>query len=398
MTVTVLCTGESRSQSSAQKVAFAVGYVQLPHRYMKKHRTQSDIHCNQGTNSRTTLLSIPRELRDEIITLILTSRRPSLQTAAEFETQNRMPLGSDTSGFSDDSGLYLEERSAYTSNAGGLLLASKQLRSETQDALERLDLAHELEVKLVNERFLAPTWSLIPTQTRHFKRVRAVVQSIGAWQKPASPSKFKMRDPWASGCGGPLAYVWQFYSTLRHFLTYGVDVPRPTAIPDLISVDNLELDFIDPEDTDLLPPEGNQNIRLARCRPSGPGFPREPQLLRPEWLAWDLAGEMGTMFRMSSGRAPYAHMLHGRIGHMVFKVNGTIIAEIDVGQVLADVKFSGSFGSGSSDDLAEKWTNWKEEAQELRKKRGLKTVEFGDGWQAEARKWAAQHYARYPYS
>lgn len=371
---------------------------QLVNRYVRKHGKQSRDQRDQEMNSRSALLSLPRELRDEIIALVIASRRPSLQNAAELEMQSRVPL--DISNTWGGSGLYLEEQSAYTPNAGGLLLANKQLRSETQSALERLDLdlAHELDVKLVDERFIAPTWTFIPIPTRHFKHVRAVFQSVGVWQQPPTLSKFKMAYPWAYGCGGPPAYVWQFYSILRHFLTYGVDVPRPTTTPDSISVENLELDFIDPEDTDLLPPEGQTSIWEARCRRSRSRDPQGPELLRPEWLARDLANQMLAMFRMSYHMAEYACMFHGRIGYMVFKVNGTIIEEIDVGQVLADVKFNDSFGNVSREDRVEKWTSWKEEAQELRKKRGLKTVEFEDGWQEEARNWAAQHYAKYPSS
>ncbi|KAF2447881.1 hypothetical protein P171DRAFT_429480 [Karstenula rhodostoma CBS 690.94] len=343
-------------------------------------------------DSRDRLLSIPRELRDEIITLVLTHHHPSPQTTAEVEAQARKNLWG-------DSVYYLADPGSYTANAPALLLVNKQLRSETRSALERLDLAHEIEFKFVNEQYLAPTWTLIPTPTKHYKRVHASFQSMGAWHHPALPSKFT-GNPWKTGDGGPPTYVWIFYHTLGHFLTYGVDASRAEAPPGIVSVERLELDFIDPKETHLLPPENDSmTIWAARCRRSGsrrPRNPEGPELLRPEWLASDLTRYMHACFGMSYHFARYARMLHGRIGTMVAKVNGNVIDDIDVGQLLAELKFNNSFGNVDRAKRVETWISWKEEAQEQRKKHGLKTVEFEDGWKEEARKRAAEYYEKNP--
>ncbi|KAL5376918.1 hypothetical protein DPSP01_010184 [Paraphaeosphaeria sporulosa] len=351
-------------------------------------------------NSGSRLLNIPRELRDKIVTLVLTHRHPSPQTTAEVEAQDRLSL-KDVTDALGGSAYYLADPSSYIPNAVGLLRASKQLRSETKSALERLDLAHELEIKFVNEQYLAATWTLVPTPTKHCKRVHASFQSMGVWQKPALPSRFQ-GDPWIIGDGGPPSYVWIFYNTLVHFLTYGVNAPHAEATPGIVSVERLELDFINPEEMHLLPPEDDtMTLDVARC-----GFPSRssrrpritqgPELLRPEWLARALNSHMHHLFNMSYQFASYGRMFHGRIGTMIFKVNGNVIDSIDVGQLLAELKFYDSFGDVSRSKRVNMWIEWKQEAQKERKEHGLETVAFKDGWKEEARKDAAEYYRKNP--
>jgi hypothetical protein len=374
--------------------------------YIKRHSGKSGTHRSDKMNARSRLLSLPRELRDQIITLVLKHRYPSPQTTAEVEDQTRISLRSVDENILGGSAFYLGDASSYIPNAAGLLLASRQIRSETQDALNRLDLAYELEVKFVNERYLAPTWTLIPTQTKHYKRVQVCFQSMGAWQEPMLPSNFLQSNPWMTGCGGPPPYVWLFYNTLMHFLTYGIDAPQATATPGIISVERLELNFIDPEETHLLPPEDDaMSIWRARLEPARRSRRRSrrsrcsqnverPELLRPEWLARDLAQYIRSLFCMSYHTAAYASKFHGRIGYMVFKINGEVTDEIDVGQLLADLGFNDSFGGVAREHRVEAWISWKEEAQELRRKRGLKTVELEHDWKEEAKTWAAEYYYR----
>jgi hypothetical protein len=358
-------------------------------------------------NTRSRLINLPCELRDEIITLVLTHRHPSPQTVDEVEEQNRLPIESAGQTIRGGSAFYLADASSYIPNAAGLLLASKQLRSETQDASNRLNLAHELDVKFVNEQYLAATWTWIPTQTKNYKRVHVCFQSMGAWKNCPFRSNFPRADPWVTGCGGSLAYVWLFYNTLVHFLDYGIDAPRAKATTGIASVERLELDFIDPEETHRLPPKDDAidiwRARLLPTRRRRWASSRDtdgPELLRPEWLARDLVGNMRSLFHMSHAgdMAAYVSKFHGRIGCMIFKVNGEVIDEIDVGQLLADLKFDDSFGRVARERRVETWIGWKEEAQEMRRKRGLETVELEHDWKEEARKWAAKYYGENPSS
>lgn len=351
----------------------------------------------QQTSSPTNLLNIPRELRDEIFTLVLTHRHPSPKTPAEVEAQTRTWGGGGWS--SSDLVSYLQNPRAYDTNAAGLLSTSTQLRIETEDVLKRLDLTHELDIKFVNERYLAPTWILIHTKPLHFKRVHVVLQSIGAWQVPAQRMKHSARDPWFPGNGGPPGYVWLFYNTLMHFLRWGISGPQNTDHSIDVCVERLELDFVDPENTELLPPlDKFANLQMARCqRARSARFSNEahgPELLQPELLARDLTSSMLYLFGMDYHAAEHAELLHERIGEMVFLVNGALMQQLDVGQILADLEFNNSFSNVRRDYRVDTWIDWKEKAQLGRKKRGLKTVGFKDGWQDQARTAAAQYYAR----
>ncbi|KAJ4296812.1 hypothetical protein N0V90_006860 [Kalmusia sp. IMI 367209] len=360
---------------------------------MKRHKYFNICNSMSSTlaaSAQSALFKIPREVRDEILSFVLLSRYPVPQTPEEIEEQERQVPVALREHYRE--GLYyICDETAYTSNALSLLLTNKQLHAETRDALERLDIPFELDIKFVNDRYLAPTWTSIPTKTQHFKHLRTVFQSIGEWQKPPQESKFSMIDIWSTGCGGPPGYVWIFYDTLVHFLKYGPAPPESTGSPQLFSVECLELDFVDPEDVGLLPsPESRRHLWALRSRHNAG---QEPKVLRPEWLAEDLRDQLMSLFGMDYYTAEYGRILHGRIGRVVFKANGQMVHEIDVGQVLAGLKFEDSFGNYQREHRAETWIQWKEQAQELRKRRGLHTVEFSKGWQKEARDWAAEYYA-----
>ena len=256
-----------------------------------------------------------------------------------------------------------------------------------------------MDIKFVNERYLAPTWTLIPTKTRHFKRVHVVIQSIGSWQVPAQRMKHSASDPWFPGNGGPPGYVWLFYNTLMHFLDWGVSGPHNIGPSVDVCVELLELDFVDPEDTELLPPlDKFRNLQMARCQRTRRGrFNNEihgPELLRPELLARDLISLVSYLLGMDYHAAEYAKLLHERIGTMSFMVNGVFMQELHVGQILADLEFNNSFSNVSREYRVDTWIEWKEMAQLGRKKRGLETVSFKNGWQDQARAAAASYYAR----
>ncbi|KAF2797236.1 hypothetical protein K505DRAFT_372616 [Melanomma pulvis-pyrius CBS 109.77] len=104
------------------------------------------------------LLGLPRELRDEIIhhvlytplSMPLSLERKVCHDPYESPFANRIH--------------YLASKSAYQPTALGLLLASRQLHVETCQALEKNGTIFTLDLAIVNECWLWPTWRLIPTR------------------------------------------------------------------------------------------------------------------------------------------------------------------------------------------------------------------------------------------
>lgn len=177
------------------------------------------------------LLTIPRELRDEIFTLVVLGRRLTPETALEIETQSRETL-KDISlrSWGPHAICYLTSAAEYTPIASGalpLLLVNKQMHEETKENLERISRHcsdYELDVKLVREEYLAPTWIKVPAFVEHVRCLRAVFQSVGALI-PTEERKHQCHwdgaDIWTTGCGGPPGYVWTFYGLLERFLRVG---------------------------------------------------------------------------------------------------------------------------------------------------------------------------------
>jgi hypothetical protein len=104
----------------------------------------------------SSLLSLPREIRDQIIGyVVLSSREPPKNPA--HETESRLDhTGQDA--------LRPPRISPKTYNTSGLLNTNTQLRDETQDRQRRLKVTYTLDVMVVDHE-LWPTWTCCPART-----------------------------------------------------------------------------------------------------------------------------------------------------------------------------------------------------------------------------------------
>lgn len=104
----------------------------------------------------SSLLSLPHEIRDQIIDyVVLSSREPPKKPA--HETGARL-------NHTGQGALRPPKISPKTYNTSGLLGTNTQLRDETQDRLRRLKMTYTLDVMVVDHE-LWPTWTCCPAQT-----------------------------------------------------------------------------------------------------------------------------------------------------------------------------------------------------------------------------------------
>ena len=101
------------------------------------------------------LLSLPRELRDIILELVISAHaeppsRPTLDDAARKASVATNCLQLPIS----------QQYSAY-----GLLLTNRQLHQETKTRLRQLPTAYSLDVMMVNRKELWPTWTCCPARS-----------------------------------------------------------------------------------------------------------------------------------------------------------------------------------------------------------------------------------------
>lgn len=101
------------------------------------------------------LLSLPREIRDQIIEKVLLFRKEPPQDPAHDTELRQGAIGRGA--------LRPPVTSPSTYNALGLLGTNVQLRDETQGRLEQLDLSYSLDVMVVDSE-LWPTWTCCPSR------------------------------------------------------------------------------------------------------------------------------------------------------------------------------------------------------------------------------------------
>ncbi|KAF2111386.1 hypothetical protein BDV96DRAFT_649947 [Lophiotrema nucula] len=129
------------------------------------------------------LMALPREIRDAITDLVIRTTTRVVQQhdsdAAKSRILSRSTAvnGKDveqhrpgTIGYAlynaiHDNVLYPSEETAYRPNALGLLLANRQLHEETNERLMKLPVECTLQVDLVHETKLWPTFTSIPVRT-----------------------------------------------------------------------------------------------------------------------------------------------------------------------------------------------------------------------------------------
>ncbi|KAL4914839.1 hypothetical protein BDW62DRAFT_135913 [Aspergillus aurantiobrunneus] len=298
------------------------------------------------------LLSLPQELRSLIIAQVLfTPRAPP-----------KSPSRANRSNFQDIPYLawrcfaYHEHCSTHSpSNCLPLLLTSRQISAET---LAILDLAADkrsteyiLDIALLNEVDLFPTWLCVPQLTQTVSTLYVGVRLLGHIISGADARN-------QVGDGGHLGFYWSFYALLERFLAYGpVGEKRvknagsgathdaevkfrsrwsnPSFTDQNITVDTLVLDVSSAE-TELAfpPPELDEGDWTAqhysppyRYEDEEGYVPLERYKARPEWIAWILDDEIERLLRMGYDRARFVRILYERVRRIRILVEGELLRE-----------------------------------------------------------------------
>jgi hypothetical protein len=348
-----------------------------------------------------TLLTLPREVRDEILEFVIFARTPSPKTLADLEAQ--LPKRKDPPTWS---GYFGEEHPIeMLQTAPSLLLLNKQIHYETKELLNlRRGITYELDVNLVCESIMVPHWTCIPLAMDIVPVIKVSLQSIGKFREDGSFRGQPVRDPRELRSSTIPLYVSKLYSLLRDLLYADPDVRLQAEGLGRkgIACRVLEIDCMDPENQELLAPESHNPGEYAlfqvrrRILESLPSLRIEEWLVRPEWLAANISEYLprrileGFYFAIY-GQRYYDAPFCSRVGRIVIKVNGSWVASIDVGQIMADIKFSqGSASQSPVEIYLDHWFLWKEKAIEARKDRGFRVAELPSDWKEKIK--TAYHY------
>ena len=325
----------------------------------------------------TLLFDLPREVRFQILQLVLCSSRALPTDPTTTISQNRIELrdGNHNSWeYGPRHNKY--EQGACTTNSLPLLLTNRQLRAETQSVLQHLAIkrSYSLDVMLVNERELWPTWLLVPALWTRLDHVVATFRICGG----------KGRSGFVGGDGGPPEIIWCFYSLMERFLTFGpVGERKPGSQDRNITIRSLTLDVVTPPDVEVMMADSTENYRnwfhgrIGSCDADGLSFG-----VRPGWLAEFLRDEIQDLLRMSYHTARYGMIMYERIGTIRLCLDGVLKKEFDLGKRLADLRYDSAFDTFGNIDPREDripyFWKWKKKALVKRREAGLPVVDPED--------------------
>ncbi|KZV87028.1 hypothetical protein EXIGLDRAFT_724171 [Exidia glandulosa HHB12029] len=314
----------------------------------------------------TTFLTLPTDVRDVIIERVLLARNPAPQSVAEASSRRYHPSSVD-GRYYDGSTLVRLSRARIVPNDRGLLLTNRQLSLETKAAITHLRasgrLEHLIDVMIVDDEELLPTWLCVPAATRTLDRLLMTFRVFGA-RRRARPSAYR----WYAS---PRVIMHGFLFLIQHFLL---------VAPGNVAVQSLMLDFSDgPEG---YPPDIAAADWLAMHDEYTHGIPNEadvtPIVPRPRWIGDMVAEYVATCLTMTYQAARYGVLLYERLGTITFTANGEQLVRHDVGLTIAPLSFTDAFETFGHvdvrmDRISAFWI-WKTAALQSRRAFGLSTA------------------------
>ncbi|KAI9369219.1 hypothetical protein BJX61DRAFT_520612 [Aspergillus egyptiacus] len=294
----------------------------------------------------TSLLDLPLELRNLIITHVLYAHRPA---PAKPTTTNRTNYR-DIAYRSWACRAYSEQHDTHSpSNCLALLLTCRQLSIETQALLDLPSASSEyhLDIAYVNEFNLYPTWICVPRLTTHVPKLHVSVRLLGHM---VSPEEARLQG----GDGGETRFPWTFYALLERFLAYGPvgekkgkEIPRydwkgPFYMDRNVTIGTLILNITSAE-TELPFPPADRDFMwwfLAQRVSSRYKNPENVQYKpRPEWIVQHLGTHIGALLWMTERvRGELAQIMYERIGAIRILIEGESYREWELPETLAEIR------------------------------------------------------------
>ncbi|KAH8703245.1 hypothetical protein BGW36DRAFT_403685 [Talaromyces proteolyticus] len=278
------------------------------------------------------------------------------------------------------------------SNCISLLLTNQQLSAETRTVIDRMkSTTYVLDVSVLNDMDLFPTWLSVPYITKRVSTLYADVRLFGH----IISEEVARRQV---GDGGNLGFHWSFYALLERFLRYGPvgekketsGRPKPQfrnlTFDDYdVTVKLLVLNFKSAEPELSFPPDtvtyqewiSHHFTHFLTRNRFQTDIDLERYTTRPEWPSTFLVSEIHSILCMSYHTAFYGKELYERIGTIRILVDGDLKHEFDLASMLASLRFtspSETFGHVSAEKRIPAFWNWKKQTLARRDQLGFPVV------------------------
>ncbi|KAE9983418.1 hypothetical protein BLS_004388 [Venturia inaequalis] len=231
------------------------------------------------------LLCLPLELREYILTYALTSSTPPIDPENPCPTKEYLDL--DYTSRIGGAGLrYSYAQRKHQTSPCGLLATNRQLHHETLQILARIKAQdghkYALDMTVANEETIYASWSNVPPCARLIDELAITIHIHGTSLNPLVHNGFMDQQ---NGSTGPA--IWRLYSILERFFRCGAnDSTHPT------------------QDKKLAVKTININILTPKPKPKSSTTTTTPLLLAPAEISLD---------RLCEYRAitpPHTHLMH----------------------------------------------------------------------------------------
>ncbi|KAK6852917.1 hypothetical protein PG995_011468 [Apiospora arundinis] len=178
-------------------------------------------------------ISLPRELRDDILHHILLAESP-VPSGDDVNTDRTPIYDVESKSWSKQNVLY--EPRTVQPMATALMLVNRQLQAETQDALGRIPgqgMVCKVDLMLLKERGLWVTFVHVPRRCKIWDQVNVKIRPVDV--TPRSQAAPTWRCTWEPDYDSPPTVVWPFYYALERFLKAG-----PTGVSAMEDEDSVE--------------------------------------------------------------------------------------------------------------------------------------------------------------
>ena len=245
-----------------------------------------------------------------------------------------------------------------------ILLVSKQLHSEATDALSHLPANYVLDVVLYKELYLIPTWLVMPhpqgSVPSCIDSVTCNFRIAGCYDKRISGY-----SDFSGGCQAGAAMSWVLYSLMERFFYCGPHWhdPKPQEMTDFV-IKMLRIDVQTPPgipSAQFIDRPRSQSRRT--CPP--PIDELSPPILSPNYFFNFIKRYIFSLLKMGYHTAEYGDILYSHLDFVKLTLDGKTETTIDIGDSLEKLN-----------NQRFETTPWKQMAMALRKRRGLRWVEF----------------------
>ncbi|KAF3479786.1 uncharacterized protein GIQ15_06762 [Arthroderma uncinatum] len=360
------------------------------------------------------ILSLPRELRDIIVDIVLTSTVSMPTKPAATEKRDGPTSGAEE---------HREAKEEYTTTSLPLLLVNRQFYAETKDAIgkfleedelqnrpiwgtrrKRRELTYKFDIMLVNDTYVWPSRVCVPFLARRVDNVDVTIQAFGT--APVTRETLSGVNAFKSDMGAT-EVQWSFYRLLVYLLRHGPRREmwtqrrplqnksikgglRPTSPNNNTAIGVLTIDFQKSTDNiatdDIFDnwTESEEYYSFAEWK-SCRGNPFQEKgwedvhriVVRPQWLKRYLVSRLMYMLSMNYHAAEYSSILYETIGSIKILLDGVFQTEVHLAEKLAALRYDNAtdtFGHLQREDRLDAFWKWKREALRLRRERGLPVI------------------------